>query len=615
MANAFLPRSKVWLSSQPFDGTSENRLWFTSETNKLSYFTSTSQRTIPPQDSEGVALTWVQVGRTVKLPVTYNEAMTYNYMVIRETEAGGNTVFYYCFITGVEYDNPATTIFSIQLDTLTTYMNALTFHQCLVERETTASDELFEHRLPEGISVGDYEIYTDPTGVGSINLSAASINDIQKNYYLCFITCGENAGNVVKIHDTTANVNAPAPYSGGNVNAGCYYWAWDTIEDALEDIGWVSGSRNVGNAFIIPPEEVVGITLVPREHNEQGSAAAFNDFLAKDPNNIYSRGSTTVFNLMSRGVRPRTDSYSTLTYAFGDNDFTPKNKKLYCYPYCYTSLYLSSNGEERFFWNEKCPRKFTGYPQLHFISCFSLSPTPALAVWAEEYNGERNAMNNAVTFNNFQTIPYACDGFQQYWAQHKGAITAGWIASLAGVGSSVASIRGAFDSQMAVSEAAKVSGDSLLTRRMEVTAAGASITKKAGYAALALNAVGTAIQAKGQYDDLNNIPDQRYGAQSDAIVQQIESNPFHFRRYHLKLEELQRIDEYFSNFGYYINKFKVPDLTGRPCWNYVKTAGCTVSGAIPLEAKIEIQGMFDNGIRLWHDPELYMDFTQDNSPS
>lgn len=69
--------------------------------------------------------------------------------------------------------------------------------------------------------------------------------------------------------------------------------------------------------------------------------------------------------------------------------------------------------------------------------------------------------------------------------------------------------------------------------------------------------------------------------------------------------EVRQIEKYLSMNGYATNSFGIPELDNRRNWDYVKTKGCRI---IPKEgtafmnndAKLQIQSIFDKGIRLWH---------------
>ena len=73
----------------------------------------------------------------------------------------------------------------------------------------------------------------------------------------------------------------------------------------------------------------------------------------------------------------------------------------------------------------------------------------------------------------------------------------------------------------------------------------------------------------------------------------------------IKDEYIEKIDNYFDMYGYKVNAFKVPNLTGRPSWNFVKTAGANIIGnGIQSEWINKIRDMFDTGITLWHTNDI-----------
>ena len=111
-----------------------------------------------------------------------------------------------------------------------------------------------------------------------------------------------------------------------------------------------------------------------------------------------------------------------------------------------------------------------------------------------------------------------------------------------------------------------------------------------------------------------------------AIPNQIEGNInssdvlFGLKRlgitfYHksIKNEYLRVIDNFFSMFGYKTNRVKVPNITGRTNWNYVKTIGANITGNIPQKDLQEIKDMFNKGITLWHNSTTFLDYSQNNS--
>ena len=79
-----------------------------------------------------------------------------------------------------------------------------------------------------------------------------------------------------------------------------------------------------------------------------------------------------------------------------------------------------------------------------------------------------------------------------------------------------------------------------------------------------------------------------------------------------RAEVAKIIDDYFSMFGYKVNTVKVPNITGRRNWNFVKTEGCYIEANIPQEDLQNIKSMFDRGVTFWHNPVTFADYSQNN---
>ena len=81
----------------------------------------------------------------------------------------------------------------------------------------------------------------------------------------------------------------------------------------------------------------------------------------------------------------------------------------------------------------------------------------------------------------------------------------------------------------------------------------------------------------------------------------------------IKEEYAKIIDSYFDMFGYKVNSVKIPNITGRTNWNYVKTIGCNILGDIPQNDIEKIKEIFNNGVTLWHNPTYFLDYSQNNT--
>lgn len=95
----------------------------------------------------------------------------------------------------------------------------------------------------------------------------------------------------------------------------------------------------------------------------------------------------------------------------------------------------------------------------------------------------------------------------------------------------------------------------------------------------------------------------------------VGKNCFTAYKMSIKAEYARIIDDYFTQFGYKVNSLKVPNITGRPNWNYVKTQGCNITGDIPQGDVEEIKALFNRGITIWHNPNTFLDYSQNNQLS
>ena len=78
-------------------------------------------------------------------------------------------------------------------------------------------------------------------------------------------------------------------------------------------------------------------------------------------------------------------------------------------------------------------------------------------------------------------------------------------------------------------------------------------------------------------------------------------------------QDAKIIDEFFDKYGYQTNKLKVPNISGRKQWNYVKTRDCELVGNIPASIKSSIISIFNSGITFWKNGDNIGDYSLDNT--
>lgn len=115
-------------------------------------------------------------------------------------------------------------------------------------------------------------------------------------------------------------------------------------------------------------------------------------------------------------------------------------------------------------------------------------------------------------------------------------------------------------------------------------------------------------QAEGRKADAKHLPDDVHGTYNNSDME-FELNEMGFWLYDFVLNEisLKRIDDYFTRYGYKVNKIKVPspfDGHQRPKFNYVKTVDVNITGSVPTPQMNIIKSAFNSGITFWHNKNV-----------
>ena len=90
-------------------------------------------------------------------------------------------------------------------------------------------------------------------------------------------------------------------------------------------------------------------------------------------------------------------------------------------------------------------------------------------------------------------------------------------------------------------------------------------------------------------------------------------NGFYLYNMSIKYEYAKMIDDYFSAYGYKVNRIGTPHIHARTYWDYLKTINCNLGGNIPNNDLKELCTMFDAGITFWHNSTKFLDYTQTNA--
>ncbi len=260
------------------------------------------------------------------------------------------------------------------------------------------------------------------------------------------------------------------------------------------------------------------------------------------------------------------------------NSYVPVNNKVLVYPYRY--LYVTNNnGGNAIFHYEK----FTTPTSLSFEVNETITPAGSCVAYPVNYNGVSKNYSEMLACAKFPICGFQNDVYKNWLTQN-------------GLNLSSKLIGGA---------AMMIGGVAAAATGLGIVAGGAS----------ALGGLGTVYSTLQSINQQKNFtPPQAEGNVSTADVNFSRGlNTFDCYQMSVRSEYAKIIDNFFSKYGYKTNRVKVPNITGRTNWNYVKTIGCNITANIPQNDLQEIKDMFDKGITLWHNSSTFLDYSQSNT--
>lgn len=526
------PQTDVYLLKVPLEINDINQLTFSNATAQYNYFNSLPKLSVDN-------FTYQRKDGTIRYGANFDDIIQYNYVMYRN-DAYSNKWFY-AFITGMEYLNDNVTAISIKTDVWQTWQFDLVYKRTFVEREHVNDDTIGNNTIDEGLELGDYVINSSRTLKPDLIVTDHDGDAIQGLKFPIFFQVSELASGI-----SIAYTQWDQGYNG--VFSGLYYFGV-TSYSAAKSIIKRYDDQGKGDA-------IVAIFLAPMEFLQGAKKfgeLGFNIYIPQDTGRPSTLLNTTTIN------RP-----STI------NGYSPRNNKLFCYPYSY--VYVDNNtGISTTFRYEDFA---SASPKFMMAGALGQGCTVKLCpVSYKKYTNNVEVFEYGVTGAKYPICAWASDYYTNWVTQN------------------------AVNMNLGVAQGVLSAG------------VNASYGNYVGAASNLLSSVGGVMAQKYQ---AQVHPDQAKGNtnSSDILIG--------WERYYtvdcmsVRAEIARTIDDFFTMFGYKVNRVKVPNITGRRNWNYVKTIGCYIDGDVPQADLEEIKEMFNRGITLWHNANTFADYSQNN---
>ena len=571
------PQTDVYLLKVPLEIDDNNQLTFENTTAQFNYFNSLPKL-------EVTDFTYQRKDNTIRYGGNYDSLITYNYVMYRN-DAYSNKWFY-AFITDMEYLNDNVTAISIKEDCWQTWQFDLTFKPVLIDREHVNDDTIGKNTLPEGLELG--EMVTNGP-VRNFGFEHA----LSDTYYVAVIDVSmiENPGSDQTLQATWDSGSTPIPYANG-MPSGVYHIVMGYNTTTVPNVRHLINIYNeaglsdaIQNIYVLP-QDVVGTLNTGLTLSTTGSAPADSISGLAMP----TGGGQTVDYVGYAG-------YSRPTSIDG---YIPKNNKLFCYPYNY--LNVSNNaGTTIPYHYEDFSNPISGDVDFQIESV--MTPSGSIKAVPRNYKNiepEENAYDYSINGAKFPVCNWNSDSYTNWLTQNAVNMQVQWRQSIIG---------GAGDILGGAIAGATAGAGFGLVGAIPGAVAGAVM----GSVGAGKGLISTAREQHLAKTEANMVPDQVRGnlGSGDIVFSKLRCK-FTFLPMSIKKEYARCIDEFFSQYGYKCNRVKVPNITGRRNWNYVKTVGCYIDADIPQSSLAEIKALFDRGITFWHNPANFGNYNANN---
>ena len=298
----------------------------------------------------------------------------------------------------------------------------------------------------------------------------------------------------------------------------------------------------------------------------------------------WSPTSGTTFNVYQVREDVVTTNTATIVEHPGfKNNYVPKNKKLLCYPYKYFHITNNAGTDIDYRW-EDFPLNGSGNHQADIsVKCIPSCGASSKLEFSnyKDYDSTASGHNLMMAYGisgaKLPTCAWTTDYYTNWLTQNGVNIATNVGLGIAGAAIGVA-------------------------------------TGGVGLVAAGISTASTVASAVGQTHRAETTPPQAHGDVSQGDISFArQQSAFNAYGMSIRNEYAYVIDKYFSMYGYKVNTVKIPNITGRTNWNYVKTVGCYLAGDIPQEDLAELKSMFDKGITFWHNPSTFCDYSQSNA--
>ena len=541
----FTPNSILYLLQGIRIKDYANQVDFKDVEAQTAYFLSKKHTALTPNVTDGY--TYIRKNNSVKVPLPIDVCQKIPYVMYQNTHY--QRKWFYAFVREAVYINPETTELVLEQDEWQTWQFDVFFLQSFIERMHTKTDEIGEHYLDEGLGTGEYVTRT------------TLFQDLSD----CWVA----------IQSTVDLSQGELPPASGTMVAGIYSGVatyiynpyGTTVQDVLNRVASAGKS-----------DAIVGMYMLPK---------------------LACPGHQNGDRLISVPVAVKSFAFGeTGEIALGtyDDQYVPKNRKCYVYPYRAFVVGSTTGGSVTF-----RPELCQDATSISFRMSMGGNSGGSAICYPSYYAGLENAVTYKVETSSYEQCQWIRDNYLNW--------------------SAVANIRNRWDVSNENASFVKnlaSTGISTLGNYARMNFWGGTVSGLESTAQNTLNflynqeMISRGLQEEREVHSI--IPPSANGTSGGSALLSADKYGFYFYLRTITAKYAESIDNYFTMYGYKVNVIGYPDYNTRPAFNYIKTVGVNIRSDISNQSLNTIRTMFDSGTTLWHDPDSIGDYGQDNRP-
>lgn len=539
------------LTGCPCDPDYEHTLYFANESAQRNYFSSISKYTVNAMS--------YQRAKRGRIRVQYKVENLYdcNYIMFQNTAFGDK--WFYAFIDDVTYVNNITSEISYTIDVIQTWLFDIQLQQCFVEREHSVTDEIGDNLLPEDVYTGEM---VGGSWVNMIPVNGYKI--VMAQAYEDSLGDPVDGGFYGNVFNQIKYVEIPATADG-----------IANLKERIKALSLFNNNNAILSIFMCPIDLTIPSTSTP-------ATVAIPAIIAKSQEMLIRSNGAPV-----------------------------KNKKLNTYPFTYMAV-TNCNGNINKYAYEYFD-KFT--PAFDISAAYTSNLSLVLIPKGYKTTGDTYNPVEMLNFDSFPECMWGSDGTAN--RVMTAALSAG-VGAISGAlqGGAAGAVAGGLLGAVQGGLSGNVGGSDVSWELTQPLGAREDVGKRTERGSEVMNrgyTFAASVANSLMRTPINPMPENIHGGSSYPVF---NASGWGFRYTQMRPlpQFIDRIDDYFSRYGYKTNSIKVPNISSRPHWNYTQTIGCKISGSIPCQDEKLICSIFDKGVTFWKNPGEVGNYSLDNSP-